>query len=228
MRTTHRLHSITLFVALGGGACADDDDDDAAGDSSGSANDDADPSAGDDADPSAGDDADPSAGDDADPSAGDDGSDGPAESSGGAEGPGDESSGAADTGQGGEFSAGGTVSSDAAPFMDNDGIGDLYIVAFDDECGGNAASGTTVVGADLSDPASSVPFTIEGLPAGTFLLTAFLDDNGDADPNAPGPNMGDIVMADGVMPGCVEVEIVDASVDGAALVLNLALPFDPP
>lgn len=220
MRTTPHLHAITLFVALGVNACVgdDDDDDDAAGDSTGQANDDADPSGGDDADPSEGDDADPS----------DDGSDGPAESSGSVEGPGDESSGAADTGQGGEFSAGGTVSSDAAPFMDNDGIGDLYIVAFDDMCGGNAATGTTIVGADLSDPANTVPFTIEGLAAGTFFLTAFLDDNGDADPNAPGPNMGDIVMADGVMAGCVEVEIVDASVDGAALVLNLALPFDPP
>lgn len=108
---------------------------------------------------------------------------------------------------------------------DNDGIGTLYVTAFVDECGGQAVATTNVVDADLSDPDGAVSFEFEEVPAGTYFVNAFLDDNGDFDPDDPGPNKGDIVMAEGVGPGCLEVT-VDADVVDADLVLNLVLPFD--
>ncbi len=230
MRTPHHLQlalfAVTSLLTLGADGCRkeDDEDDDGAGESEGDdddGDDDADPSAGDDADPSAGDDADPSAGDDADPSAGeenDDGADG-------------SSTAAAEDGPSGDFAIAGTVSraEAAAPFMDNDAIGDVYVVAFAGACSQGMPVGSGMVaGADLSDPASAVPFTIEGLAPGTYFLTGFLDDNLDYDPSDPGPNMGDIVMADGAMAGCAEVEVVDTDAEGVALVLTMALPFDPP
>ena len=236
MGTPHHLHAITLVLAsavtLGTTACnkdKDDDEDDGADDAAGESEDDGpDPSAGDDADPSAGDDADPSAGDDADPSAGDDdpsaGDDDAGESSD------EESTDANDTGAGGDLRISGTASRSeaAAPFAGNDAVGDLYVVAFDDACGGNVVADAMVAAADLSDPASAVAFTVEGVGPGTYFVTGFLDDNGDYDPEAPGPNMGDIVMADGAMAGCIEVDVVDVDLEGAALLLNFTLPFDPP
>jgi hypothetical protein len=231
MRTPHHLQLALLALAstltLGADGCRKDDeeDDDGAGesesddDAADDDDDDADPSAGDDADPSAGDDADPSAGDDAaDDAATDDGSDG-------------SSTSAADEGPGGDHSIAGTVgrSEAAVPFMGNDAIGDVYVVAFADACSsGMPVANGMVAAADLSDPATAVPFTLEGLAPGTYFLTGFLDDNLDYDPADPGPNMGDIVMADGAMAGCAEVEIVDADAEGVALVLTLALPFDTP
>jgi hypothetical protein len=239
LKRPHPLHAIGLVLAsvvtIGVSACNkddDDDDDDAADDESGgedtdpSAGEATDPSAGEDTDPSAGEDTDPSAGEDTDPSAGE----GAEDESSGDEASDDSSSGAADEGPGGEFSIAGTVgrSEAAAPFGDNDAIGDVYLVVFDDACGGNVVADGMAAAADLSDPATTVPFTIEGVGPGTYLVTGFLDDNGDYDPEDPGPNMGDIVMADGAMAGCVEVEIVDADAEGVMIVLNLALPFDPP
>jgi hypothetical protein len=229
MRTPHHLQLALLALAsaltLGADGCRKDDeeDDDGAGESEG--DDDAadDDDADDDADPSADDDADPSAGDDADPSAGDD--DGSTDD--GADG---SSTAAADEGPMGDFQVAGTVSRSeaAAPFEGNDAIGDVYVVAFADACRGNPVADGMVAGADLSDPASAVPFAIEGLAPGTYFVTGFLDDNQDYDPADPGPNTGDIVMADGAMPGCAEVEVVDADAEGVAIVLTFALPFDPP
>ena len=209
MRTPPHLQLVLFLCAIGFGAdgCRkedDEDDDDGAGESEGD---------------DGADDADPSAGDDADPSAGTDG---------GADG---STTAAVDDGAGGDFSIAGTVSrSEAAPpFMDNDAIGDLYVVAFADACSsGMPVANGMVAAADLSDPASAVPFTLEGLAPGTYFLTGFLDDNLDYDSADSGPNMGDIVMADGTMAGCAEVEIADADAEGVALVLTLALPFDPP
>lgn len=125
----------------------------------------------------------------------------------------------------------GSISKDAAaaPFEGNDAQGTVYVVMFADACGGtDVVANAAITDADLAAAGSSAPFLLEPIEPGHYFLTAFLDDNGDYDAAAPGPNKGDIVMAQGAGPACLEIDVVDADVAGADAVLNLALPFDPP
>ncbi len=122
----------------------------------------------------------------------------------------------------------GTVRRTAPEFGDgNDGIGVLYVAALE-ECGLGAPllAATGVPMADLSGD-DAVAFVIEGLTETTAYLAVFLDDDLDADPQAPAPDGGDLVFADlvgdGVLRG-VAVEVAGEGVDGVELVLNAVVP----
>ncbi|MBX7079008.1 MAG: hypothetical protein K1X88_07475 [Nannocystaceae bacterium] len=132
-----------------------------------------------------------------------------------------------DTGAGG-YSVSGSVTRSAAAVISlgDDGIGTLYVGVLMD-CDQNAASvgGTSVAMADLSQLNSPVPYTVEGLPNGTYYVAGFLDDDENADPDAPDADMGDLAFAMGFGIGCVEVVIEDADVTGADFALNVNVPF---
>jgi hypothetical protein len=108
----------------------------------------------------------------------------------------------------------------------NDGIGSLQ-VALLESCEADApfVVGTGVMDADFSEFGNTVDYLIEGVASGTYGIVGYMDDNGDLDPKAPGPNQGDLVFAEGAGPGCLEVEVLDADLEGADFPLTLALPF---
>jgi hypothetical protein len=108
----------------------------------------------------------------------------------------------------------------------NDGIGTLYVAVFADACGGDqVVGGAAVPDADLSDPSYQVPYSTAELPPGTYFVGGFLDDDGNADPSAPAPSQGDIVLAAGAGPGCIEVVIAGEDMREADFTLNITLPF---
>ncbi len=126
------------------------------------------------------------------------------------------------------MSIGGVVSRPASTEIadGNDGVGLLFIAAFD-ECALDAeVLGTAAIpNADLSDPQTLLDWTIADLPGSPAHLAFFLDDNGDADPNVPRPGPGDLVFADGVGDGvlsCVEVEGGDLEIE---LELTATVPW---
>lgn len=99
----------------------------------------------------------------------------------------------------------------------NDGIGTLYIGAFD-VCAhdGTIVGFTAIPNADVSDPEARIDFAIANIPLDVVHLGFFLDDDGDADPMMPLPGEGDLVYADDVHDGvlsCVEVEAGDEGID---------------
>jgi hypothetical protein len=119
----------------------------------------------------------------------------------------------------------GTVSRTAPLAADGDGVGTLYVAAFQTCSHDGTVIGAAIIpGADLSSEAGSVPFSIAGLPPGPVHLALFLDDDGNADPGAPLPDEGDLVYGvdagDGVL-NCVEVDLSAGDVSGVALELNL-------
>lgn len=108
----------------------------------------------------------------------------------------------------------------------NDGIGDAYIGALV-ACEQDAedAGGTVVENADLSSTENTVEFTIEGLEDGTYYIAGFFDDNQNADPNDPAPDMGDFATTQGLGIGCVEVTVDGADVTDVEVVFNFTVPF---
>jgi hypothetical protein len=139
----------------------------------------------------------------------------------------DEDKETADTGDSTAASAAvsGTVSRTAPIAADGDGVGTLYVAAFQTCAHDGAVLGVTVIPeADLSSESGSVPYSISNLPPGTVHLALFLDDDGNADPNAPLPDEGDLVYGvdagDGVL-NCVEVDLSAGDVSDQALELNL-------
>jgi hypothetical protein len=119
----------------------------------------------------------------------------------------------------------GAVIRSVEPAAGNDGIGDLYVGLLA-ECSQDAAQvgSAMVMNADLSAAGSNVMYEILDVPDGTFFVVAFMDDNGNA---ADGmPDMGDLVTADGLGPGCVEVTVAGADVVAPEAVnLNFLYPF---
>lgn len=109
---------------------------------------------------------------------------------------------------------------------DNDGIGVLHVAALAEcDLGAELLGAAGVAMADLSGD-DDVDFAITDLPATTVHLAAFLDDNLDADPQAPTPGPGDLVFADGVGDGvlsCVSIDLV-SSVDDVVIELNAVVP----
>jgi hypothetical protein len=124
------------------------------------------------------------------------------------------------------FSVSGVVTRLAsAPIAEgNDGIGTLYIGAFA-ACSHEAApiGIFAMPEADFSSEAHEVPWQIDGLPPGPVYFGLFLDDDGDAELPSPLPGPGDPTYADDVCDGllsCIEIEIPEADVTEAALVLD--------
>ncbi len=112
---------------------------------------------------------------------------------------------------------------------DGDGIGTLVVGALADCTLQNPTllGAAIVPGADFSGASASVPFTIENLEGDVFLA-AFLDDDGNLDPENPLPDDGDPVLAEGVGDGvltCVEVAVED-DVEDVSIDLNeIAMPL---
>jgi hypothetical protein len=79
--------------------------------------------------------------------------------------------------------------------------------------------------ADLSDPTTVLVYLIEGLPVRPepYHVVAFLDDDGNASMDAPGPDMGDLVTLDGT--GAPTVVVTPGDPVPMNLVLNAVMPF---
>lgn len=115
----------------------------------------------------------------------------------------------------------------ADPGQGNDAIGILYAGMLS-ECDQESddISSFTLEGADFSGDGTVVTGVYENVPDGTHYIVAFLDDNENADPNDPGPDLGDLAAAEGFGPLCVEVTVSGADVTAPeALPLNLVVPF---
>lgn len=140
----------------------------------------------------------------------------------------DESSGSGSETGSGLGSIRGAVIRSVEPAAGNDAIGNLYVGLLA-ECQQDAASvgdGAQVMDADFSAPGATVMYEIPDVPDGTYYVVAFLDDNGNSTPDS-GPDMGDLVTAEGLGPGCVEVTVAGAAsvVAPEAVDLNFLYPF---
>jgi hypothetical protein len=142
---------------------------------------------------------------------------------------GEESSGGGEGEVGGDPSTGvrGAVIRSVAPAAGQDAIGTLYVGLLVECTADSAQAGgaTPVEGADLSAEGSQVLYEVTGVPAGTYYLVAFLDDNVNADPNDPYADSADLVTAEGFAPGCVEVTIVEGQMTTAPAPVNLNLVY---
>lgn len=122
----------------------------------------------------------------------------------------------------------GTVSRGASATIavGRDGIGTVYVAAFA-ECSLDAELLGVVAlpNADLSDPANEVAFMIDDIAADTVHLAVFLDDDGDADPMAPLPDGGDLVLTDVAGDGVLTCQEEAVGDQGIELVLNVAEPL---
>jgi hypothetical protein len=132
-----------------------------------------------------------------------------------------------DSDESGTASAAGTVRRGVDVASGNDGKGTLYVAALDvcDLSGGGTILGFAAVpDADLAGTEAAVPFRVEALPRATVHLAVFLDDDGDATPQAPRPGLGDLVYTrdagDGVV-DCIAVELGDGDVADVEIVLNV-------
>ena len=98
--------------------------------------------------------------------------------------------------------------------------------ATDALCGSGRYRDCQVMNADLSAPGATVMYEIPDVPDGTYHVVAFLDDNGNSTPES-GPDMGDLVTAEGLGPGCVEVTVAggESVVAPEAVNLNFLYPF---
>jgi hypothetical protein len=108
----------------------------------------------------------------------------------------------------------------------NDGIGTLYLgvlVACSQDA--ESVAGYGVPDVDVSSTANVVDWTIPNVPDGHYFIAAFLDDNGNADPNDPYADMGDLAAAEGFGPACLEIEVAGADVEAGEITLNIAVPF---
>ncbi len=130
---------------------------------------------------------------------------------------------------GGDPSTGvrGAVVRSVAPAPGQDAIGTLYVGLLLECTADSAQAGgaTPVMGADLSAEGSQALYEVTGVAPGTYFLVAFLDDNLNADPNAPYADNADLVTANGFAPGCVEVTIIDGQMTTAPAAVNLNLVY---
>jgi hypothetical protein len=150
----------------------------------------------------------------------------PPDPSAGEEGGEDESSGGGEAGGDPTTGVRGAVIRSVAPAVGQDAIGTLYVGLLI-QCTADSASagGATPVAADLSAEGSQALYEVTGVAPGTYYLVAFLDDNGNADPNDPYADNADLVTAEGFAPGCVEVTIVDGQMATAPEAVNLNLVY---
>jgi hypothetical protein len=105
-------------------------------------------------------------------------------------------------------------------------MGNVYVMVFDEiPMNQNVTPvGTdTLESADLSMDSSTVPYSIANLPVGqTLYVTAFLDDDDNADPQGPVPASGDLVALMGLMP--ITVTLSGSGETRKDLPLNVAIP----
>jgi hypothetical protein len=85
----------------------------------------------------------------------------------------------------------GTISRTATPLLD--GKGNIQIGLYG--LFPTPVAGAVIKNADLSQPGATVTYKIYNVPAGTFTLFAFLDDNNNAMPLFPAADAVDLVMS---------------------------------
>jgi hypothetical protein len=123
------------------------------------------------------------------------------------------------------FTVSGAVSRSADIAPGNDGVGVLYVAAFDkcDLATAVLLGASVTADADFSAPDAMLPFSIAGLAGGTIQFASFFDDNENATPPAARPDSGDLVFADNVRDGkltCLAVAIDGADVSDVPITLN--------
>lgn len=132
-----------------------------------------------------------------------------------------------DGGTGAQGSLTGSVTRTADPV--NGGVGDLYVAVFDESPLVNmeaALVGQALIeDVDMTAADAVATYSIEGIPARPepYFVVAFLDDNGTASTDAPGPDMGDLVSLEGT--GAPEVVVVPEETTAFNIVLNAVMPF---
>jgi len=122
----------------------------------------------------------------------------------------------------------GVVVADVAP--DGDGIGTLYVgLTPDVDCFDGDSSFVDIINnADLSEIGNTVPFSISAPGyklSGGYLLQVFLDDNGDAASQNPGP--GDMTMFPTGFEesaGCFDLPDLDGDINGLVVELDYIIP----
>lgn len=110
------------------------------------------------------------------------------------------------------------------------GVGHLYVAVFDrdpvlDRDSARVVGNARVDDADMREPGAAVPYRVDGLPPRSepYFVIAFLDDNANVDPSAPGPDRGDLVSLNGLSaPSVTAAGPGDVALD---IVLNTNLPF---
>ncbi|TNE84958.1 MAG: hypothetical protein EP330_26495 [Deltaproteobacteria bacterium] len=108
------------------------------------------------------------------------------------------------------------------------GVGDLYVVVMDENPmtgGGNAIGAVIVENVDFSGSGASVTYTISDIPPSSteLYVTAFLDDNGTASEEDPGPDQGDLVAMEGISFPTITLDA--ARTYELDLTLSLSMPF---
>lgn len=109
------------------------------------------------------------------------------------------------------------------------GVGTVYVAVFAENPITNMQAATlgqdVLEGSDLTDPTNALTYIIDGLPARDepYHVVAFLDDDGNASMDAPGPDMGDLVTLDGT--GTPTVVVTPGAPVPMNLVLNAVMPF---
>ena len=110
------------------------------------------------------------------------------------------------------------------------GVGHLYVAVFDrdpvlDRDSARVVGNARVDDADMRDPGAAIPYRVDELPPRSepYFVIAFLDDNANVDPSAPGPDRGDLVSLNGLSaPSVTAAGPEDVALD---IVLNTTLPF---
>jgi hypothetical protein len=114
-----------------------------------------------------------------------------------------------------------------------DAMGSVYVALFDQDPVANkdtamVVGNALIADADLSGSSAMVAYSISNVAprADDYYVIAFLDDNGDVDPtnpNAAGPDKGDLVSLQGV--SAPKVKLGEAGPHMLDLDLNLVMPF---
>lgn len=113
----------------------------------------------------------------------------------------------------------GVVTSEIAPADGNDGIGTLWIIATR-SCSGLVDEQIIGIDADFSVVGNEVPFELSVPYAADWSVTAFLDENGNANPSFPSPQSGDMANIAGPFQlSCAEIA-VDGPVSGVVFPLT--------
>ncbi|MEZ4369455.1 MAG: hypothetical protein R3B07_01460 [Polyangiaceae bacterium] len=110
-----------------------------------------------------------------------------------------------------------------------DGIGNVYIAVFADNpvtnMSAEALANTLIMDADLSQDGTGISYRVDNIPVSNEprYVVAFMDDDGNVDPAAPGPKKPDLIAFDGLSP--ISVTLASPGVTKLDLVLNAEIPF---
>ena len=110
-----------------------------------------------------------------------------------------------------------------------DGIGNVYIAVFADNpvtnMSAEALANALIMDADLSQDGTGISYRVDNIPVSNEprYVVAFMDDDGNVDPAAPGPKKPDLIAFDGLSP--ISVTLASPGVTKLDLVLNAEIPF---